>query len=264
MTFDSRTKLVIFCGGQGTRIKDIAENLPKPLVPIGNKPILWHIMKIYSAYGVKNFILCLGYKGDLIRDFFLNYNNYNSDITISLKEGRIIQARNNVEDWNITLVNTGEETGTAKRLYLVRKYLEQDPYFMVTYGDGVADVDIDKLFESHKRSGKIGTITGVNPPSKYGEIEARNDNIITSFVEKRPVLRHSFINGGFMVFNSEFLRNPLLKEDIQIADVFEKIAGEENLFLYKHYGFWHGMDTPRDYYYLNDLWKKGDAQWKIW
>ena len=232
-------------------------------MPIGAKPILWHIMKIYSAYGIRNFVLCLGYKGNLIRDFFLNYKNYVSDITVNLKEDSVVHARNSSEDWNVTLINTGEETNTAKRLYLVRKYVEQDPYFMVTYGDGVSDIDIDRLFEFHEALGKTGTLTGVNPSSKYGEVKTDQDSLITSFVEK-PVLKNSFINGGFMVFNSEFLRHPLLKEDIPIEMVFEKLVEHKEMALYRHFGFWHCMDTPRDYNSLNDIWKGGNAPWKIW
>ena len=263
MSIDPETKVVIFCGGQGTRLKDIAENMPKPLVPIGNKPILWHIMKIYASQGIRNFVLCLGYKGDSIRDFFLNYKNYVSDITINLKEDSVTHARSNSEDWNVTLVNTGEETNTAKRLYLVRRYIEHDPYFMVTYGDGVSDIDIEKLFEFHKKIGKTGTITGVNPSSKYGEVKTDDSNVITSFMEK-PVLKNSFINGGFMVFNYDFLSNPLLKEDIPLEVVLEKLVNYREIALYRHFGFWHCMDTPRDYNSLNEIWKTNNAPWKIW
>jgi glucose-1-phosphate cytidylyltransferase len=268
MAINQKTKAVILCGGQGTRIRDVSENLPKPLIPIGSKPILWHIMKIYYAQGIKNFVLCLGYKGEDIRDFFLNYKHYISDITVSTKDNEIIvHPKNDSEDWNITLVNTGETTNTAKRLYLVRKYIEHDPYFMLTYGDGVSDIDLNRLFELHRelrqRKQIVGTITGVNPLSKYGEVKSGEDELISSFVEK-PVLRDSFVNGGFMVFDAEFLRNPMLKEDIPIEAVLEKLSEHGKIALYRHYGFWHSMDTQRDFHSLNELWKSGEPPWKTW
>ena len=258
-------KVVILCGGQGTRLREVTEILPKPLVPIGDKPILWHIMKGYAAHGIKDFILCLGYKGDLIRDFFMQYHYHSTDTIVNLHDGKLLRpnGKRDIEDWTITFVNTGETTNTALRLYQVRKYLENDQYFMLTYGDGVSNVDINHVYDFHRTKNTIGTITGVHPSSKYGEVKADSQGLITSFVEK-PVLDESFINGGFMIFTNKMLQHPMLREDIALETVLTDLAEHKQLALYTHKGFWHCMDTPKDFQSLNELWKSGKARWKVW
>lgn len=257
------TKVVILCGGEGKRIRDTAEHLPKPLINIGDKPILWHIMKIYSAQGYKNFVLCLGYKGHLIRDFFLNYGHYHNDIEIDMPSGQIKKnGHSDIEDWKITLVDTGHKTNTGLRLHKVRKYLEGQDYFMLTYGDGVSNVDLDKLISFHKSRNKIGTITGVRSLSKYGQVKTDEEGIINSFKEK-PLLDDA-VNGGFMVFNREFLDHPLLPLDVSLEEVLISLSEQKRLALCLHSGFWHSMDTTRDFEELNKIWDSGNVPWRIW
>ena len=258
-------KVVILCGGKGTRLRDVSEILPKPLVPIGEMPILWHIMKGYSSQGYNNFVLCLGYKGDLIRDFFLNYQNHSTDLILNLRDGKIQRPNKekDIEEWNITFVNTGETTNTALRLHKIKKYLEKDPFFMLTYGDGVSNIIFDDLLDFHINQKTIGTLTGVNPTSKYGEVKTGENNIINSFVQK-PVLDDSYINGGFMVFNNKILRHPMLNEDIPIETVLADLTENNQLSMYKHKRFWHCMDTPRDFSSLNEIWESKKVPWRNW
>lgn len=258
----SGVKVVIFCGGKGTRLREVSELLPKPLVPIGEMPILWHIMKCYSAQGYKNFILCLGYKGEQIRNFFLNYANHSHDITLNLKLGQIITRDGNTEDWDITLVNTGQETQTGGRLNLVKKYLEKDPYFMATYGDGVSDIKIDALLDYHLSLAPIGTLTGIRASSKYGQVKTDEKGIATHFAQY-PILDDR-INGGFMVFNREIFEHPLMRMNAAIEDIIEDLTKQRKIAVFYHNGFWHCMDTPQHYEQLNNLWKSGNAPWKIW
>ncbi len=260
-------KVVIFCGGKGTRLREVSELLPKPLVPIGEMPILWHIMKGYATQGYRNFVLCLGYRGDLIRNFFIDYVNHQHDMMINLKSGNILYRDGETEDWNITLVNTGQETLTGGRLHTVKKYLERDPYFMVTYGDGVSDVNIDAVLQYHLSTGVAGTLTGIRASSKYGQVKTDEKGIATQFAQY-PLLDDR-INGGFMVFNSEIFENSLLYmnpmiEKVSIEDVIEHLTKQRRIAIFNHDGSWLCMDAPQHFEQLNALWEAGKAPWKIW
>lgn len=255
-------KTVILCGGKGTRLKEQTVYIPKPIVKVGDRPILWHIMKIYSHYGFNDFILCLGYKGDLIKDYFLNYEWMSHDFTLNLKSRNNWNTHesHNIENWNITFADTGLRTLTADRLARVQKYLEGEERFMVTYGDGLADIDIKKLIEFHKKTGKIATITGAHPSSKYGLIQTTNDKIITSFQQK-PILE-DYINIGFMVFEKDIFK--YLGKNRMIEDVFIDLVKLGEIAMFKHEGFFHAMDTYKDYEDLNRIWNSGKVPWKIW
>lgn len=239
------------------------EYRPKPLVEIGGKPMLWHIMKIYAHYGFKDFILCLGYKGKLIKDYFLNYEMINNDFTIELGTGNIKSYTFHQEkDWIVTLTETGEEAQTGARVKRIEKYIKED-LFMLTYGDGVANINIKELLEFHKSHGKIGTVTGVHPSSRFGELVI-TEKQITKFSEK-PQIKEGFINGGFFVFNKKFFS--YLKDDNNCyleREPLEKLARDRELMAYIHEGFWQCMDTPRELEILNALWKSSKPPWKIW
>jgi len=257
-------KVVILCGGRGTRLKEETEFRPKPLVRIGNKPVLWHIMKIYAHYGFKDFILCLGYKGDMIKEYFLNYGIMNSDFTIQLGNRNNIQFHSNhqEEDWSVTLADTGEKAETGARIKRIEKYIDSD-LFMVTYGDGVANLNIKELLKFHKAHRKIGTMTGVHPSSRFGELVIK-DNRVVEFNEK-PQVKEGLINGGFFVFNKEFFN--YLKEDDNCyleRQPLEKLAKEGELMVYPLDGFWQCVDTYRELEVLNNLWKFPNPPWKVW
>ena len=258
-------KVIILCGGVGTRLKEETEFKPKPMVYIGNKPIIWHIMKIYSCYGFNEFVLALGYKADYIKDFFLNQKAFTSDFTLntwSHKTKFYLEDRQEADSFKITFVDTGLETLPGERILRCEKYIpERDKYFMVTYGDGVCDVDIDSLIKFHKKQKTIGTLTGVHPRSKFGMIQVgRKKPLVTTFTEK-PVL-HDWMNGGFMVFDKrafEYIRigeteHPMLK----------RLSKLRQLSLYKHKGFWFAIDTHKEFEELNKIWIEGKAPWKIW
>jgi len=257
-------KVVILCGGRGTRLKEETEVRPKPLVEIGGKPILWHIMKIYAHYGFKDFILCLGYKGNLIKEYFLNYEAMNNDFTIQLGNHNSIQFHSNHEerDWNVTLVDTGMEAQTGARIKRVERFIDTD-YFMVTYGDGVGDIDIKRLLKFHKSHGKIGTITGVHPSSRFGELLVEKNNVM-KFHEK-PQVSEGLINGGFFVFKRKFL--DYLKDDDNCyleREPLENLASARELVVYVHDSFWQCVDTYRELEMLNNLWKSPNPPWKVW
>lgn len=257
-------KVVILCGGIGTRLREETEFRPKPMVNIGSRPILWHIMKYYSQFGFNDFILALGYKGEMIKNYFCHYEIMNNDVTIELgkPENMCIHYANQEKGWKITLVDTGEKTLKGGRLKKVEKYIN-DEIFMMTYGDGLADVDLKKLLAFHKSHKKIVTVTGVNPSARFGELKVK-DNQVVVFSEK-PKRGTSLINGGFFVFNKKIFDylSPDDNCDLEIGPL-EKIAKEGEMMVYKHKGFWACMDTLRDMEYLNDLWNKGMAKWKIW
>lgn len=259
-----RIKVVILCGGKGTRLREETEVRPKPLLEIGARPILWHIMKLYSYYGFKDFVLCLGYKGEMIKDYFLNYGSMNSDFTINLgKRNNIVIHNNHFEnEWNVTLVNTGYEAGTGARIKRIEQYIDGD-VFMVTYGDGVGNIDIHKLLASHRQNKGIGTLTGAHPSSRFGELLFKKNNVVT-FAEK-PLVSGGFVNAGFFVFNKKFFRY-LGNDDSCFLErePLEKLASDGKLCMYAHQGFWQCMDTSREFNVLNDLWKKGRAPWKVW
>ena len=257
-------KVVILCGGAGTRLREETEFRPKPMVNIGPYPILWHIMKYYSQFGFKEFVLALGYKGDMIKNYFCHYELMNNDVTIELgqPEKTCIHYAHDEAGWKITLADTGEKSLKGARLKKVEKYIVGDT-FMMTYGDGIADVDIGKLLSFHKAHGKLATVTGINIASRFGELKIDGDSVET-FSEK-PQDGKGFINGGFFVFSRKIL-DYLTTDDLCDLEVgpLERIAGEGQLMVYKHRGFWACMDTLRDMEYLNRLWDNGMARWKIW
>jgi glucose-1-phosphate cytidylyltransferase len=257
-------EVVILCGGQGTRIRDVAEDIPKPMIPIGGRPILWHIMKGFAHYGVTDFILCLGYKSWVIKRYFLDYHLAGVDFSLNLHRPERIQIRGPAiaENWHITVAETGIDTMTGYRVKCIEKYITGDT-FLLTYGDGVADVNIAKLIEFHHRHGKIGTVTAVQPPGRFGEIELAGPQVL-EFNEK-PLLSRGRINGGYFVFQRRLFRR--LHDDPGL--VFEqaplmRLAGDGELMAYLHDGFWQPMDNSRDFKYLNDLWAMDRAPWNTW
>lgn len=251
-------KTAILCGGMGTRMREQTEFMPKPLVSVGGMPILWHIMKIYSHFNFNDFVLCLGYKGEMIKDFFINYPWMVSDFTLHLKnkEGKIEHHNEILEDWRITFADTGIETNTAGRLYNAKKYLGDR--FMMTYGDGVANINANDLLKYHEKHGKIATITCTTALSKYGHVVADN-NIIKTFRQKPPL--SDMINIGFAVFEKDIFK--YYKGDCAIEDIFQQLIADNQLVMYKHTGAFHCMDTYKDYQDLNKIWESG-APWKVW
>ena len=253
-------KVVILAGGFGTRISEETINKPKPLVEIGGKPILWHIMKIYSYYGFNEFIICLGYKGDLIKKYFQDYFLLSSDIEIDLKKGKIKYLDSKSEEWKVSLVDTGKDSMTGGRLLRLKSLIKDR--FMLTYGDGVGDINIKRLLEFHKKSKKIATVTAVQPPGRFGSLLINKEEV-ESFQEK-PIGDGNWINGGFFVFEPEIFN--FLKNDNTIleSDSLSRLAELNELTAYKHESFWRPMDTLRDKTLLEQQWQKGEAKWKIW
>jgi len=258
-------KVIILCGGMGTRLREETEYKPKPMVEIGGKPILWHIMKHYAHYGIKEFILTLGYKGNVIRDYFLNFYKYNSDFTVDLANNGNVAIHNGriAEDWKVTLVETGAESMTGYRIKLCAGYLTGDR-FMLTYGDAVANVDLEKLLAFHKKMDTIGTVTGVYPPSRFGDLVVKETKAIQFNQQLKDFQNQEPINGGYFVFKREFLNyipdDPACDLEKQPIDAIVK-KGELSVF--KHTGFWQCMDTYRDNQQLNKMWAD-DSPWKIW
>lgn len=243
-------KAIILAGGLGTRLGTLTDKIPKPMIKIGGKPIIWHIMSIYASYGIKDFIIALGYKGHIIKDFFLNYKKNMSDFKINLKTGVVDEMTYEFEDWNIHLVDTGLNTMTGGRLKKVQ-HLIHDRDFLMTYGDGLANVDISKLIEFHKSHGKTATVTAVRPNARFGELDIEND-IVNSFKEK-PQINDGWINGGYFIFKKEFI--DLISDDSTVLEGYplEKVSSEKELCAYKHNGFWQCVDTPRDKEYLENI-----------
>jgi len=255
-------KTVILAGGLGSRLGEETAIRPKPMVEIGGRPILWHIMKIYSAYGLNEFIVCLGYKGYLIKEYFSNYFLHSSDVTIDLSKNTVEVHQNHAEPWRITLVDTGPDTMTGGRLQACAPYLEPDQPFCFTYGDGVAAIDIAALIAFHKRHGKRATITTVAPPGRFGALEF-DGPLVTNFREK-PAGDGGRINGGFFVAEPAVLNLIDGPGCIWERAPLERLAADRELAAYHHDGFWHAMDTLRDKIVLEDLWAAGDAPWKVW
>ena len=256
-------KTIILCGGKGTRLREETEFRPKPLIKIGKNPILWHIMKIYAAFNQKEFILALGAKGDMIKEYFMDYDWRNNDFQLSLRDKNIIFRKQNAgDDWQIDFVDTGENSLTALRLYRVKDYLKDEDNFMLTYGDGVADINIDKLIRYHQEKGKIITITALHPLTKYGVIETDGNGLVKEFKEK-PIL-DNFINGGFMVINKKIFDYLDNRNVMLVYDTLPKLAKRGEVALYHHEGFWHCMDTYKDYQELNKIWQEEKCPWKIW
>lgn len=256
--------LVVLCGGQGTRLREETEYRPKPMVEIGGRPILWHIMKIYGHHSVGRFVLCLGYKGWVIKQYFLRYHEYLRDFTLDLSEGGPPEFHNRLgeENWKITCAETGAETGTGGRLKRVRDYVDTDT-FLFTYGDAVGDVDIEALVDFHHRQGRIATVTGVHPTSRYGEMVVE-DGLAQEFNEK-PTVAEGVVSGGFFVFQKEVFDYLDDAPDLFLeAEPLRRLARDRQLSVYVHEGFWHPMDTYRDYLHLNALWDRGEVPWKSW
>tara|TARA_B100001057_G_scaffold467906_1_gene526510 strand:+ start:860 stop:1636 length:777 start_codon:yes stop_codon:yes gene_type:complete len=256
-------KAVILAGGLGTRLSEETHLQPKPLVQIGGKPILWHIMKIYSTHGINDFIICCGYKSYLIKEYFSNYFLHRSDVTFDIEENNMKVHENKSEPWKVTLIDTGEDTMTGGRLKRVKRYIEDEEAFCFTYGDGVGDINISELIKFHKKHGKQATLTATRPSARYGALNIDSNNLINHFEEK-PVGDKSWINGGFFVLNPSVIDR--IKDDKTIweNEPVINLAKEKQLFAFKHNGFWMPMDTLREKNTLNKLWDSGNPPWKIW
>ena len=256
-------KVVILCGGLGTRLREETEFRPKPMVPVGERPIVWHIMKIYAHYGFKEFILCLGYKGEAIKDYFRNYHWNTSDVTLKLGPRPQIKYHNQhtEEDWSVTLVDTGQTTQTGGRLKRVLPYITGDT-FLLTYGDGVINSDITKSVAFHKKAGKIATLTAVQPASRFGDLAIKGDTVI-EFKEK-AARQASFINGGFFVVNKRIAKYLTDDKCVLEQEPLNNLAAQGQIAAYAHTGFWQCMDTYREQQLLTEMWQKGDAPWKVW
>jgi glucose-1-phosphate cytidylyltransferase len=258
-------KVVILCGGKGTRMGHETEFRPKPMVTIGGKPILWHIIKIYAHYGYKDFILCLGYKGEVIKRYFLDYEAMTRDFTIALgRQSRVeFHDGHGKEDFRVTLADTGPETPTGGRIKRIEPYVagDDEDTFFATYGDGVADVDLDALLNYHRQKGKIATVTAVHPFSRLGVVETDGSGLVTSFREKPQV--KGLVSGGFFVFDRAFF-DYLGDDSVLETTPLERLARDRQLALYRHEGFWQCMDTPTDHRVLTELWNTGHAPWRVW
>ena len=257
-------KVVILCGGKGTRLREETEFRPKPMVEIGARPILWHIMRLYQHYGHNDFVLCLGYKGVFIKEYFLNYDSMLKDFTLSLRQqGQpdvTFHEHEDSRDFHVTLADTGEETMTGGRLKRVERYIDDDT-FMVTYGDGVADVNIERLLAFHRAHGKLATVTAIQPTSRFGLLDITAEGTVSRFLEKPRM--QEWINGGYFVFNRRAFEY-LDPECVLEQEPLMKLAADGQLMAYQHHGFWHAMDTYRDTLLLNEIWRQGNAPWAVW
>ncbi len=260
------TKVVILAGGKGTRIAEESQTKPKPMIEIGGKPILWHIMKIYDHFGIKDFIICAGNKQHVIKEYFFNYQLFSSDITINTHLGiqtGITFHQQNHASWNITIVDTGEDTMTGGRIKRIGKYLNQDEPFCLTYGDGVSNIDIGKLIDFHSSHQKLATVTGVIPSARFGALKLGKENKVEGFIEK-PSNEGGFINGGFFVLSPQVLDYIKNDDTIFEKEPLENLAKNGQLMAHLHDGFWQPMDTMRDHNYLCNLWNSKKAPWKFW
>ncbi len=257
-------KVVIFAGGMGTRISEESHLKPKPMIEIGGKPILWHIMKIYSSFGYNDFIICLGYKGYVIKEYFINYFYHNSNVTIELRNNKIQVHNTEAESFRVTLVDTGLDTKTGGRLQQVKRFLN-DEDFMLTYGDGVTDINIQNLVDFHKSHTKIATMTAIIPEGRFGTMNIGEDNVVKDFKEK-PINDNHWINGGFFVLSPKVF--DYLQGDMSNVmweqEPMQQLTSNGQLVTYKHHGFWKCMDALRDKVELEELWSSGDAKWKLW
>lgn len=255
-------KAILLAGGLGTRISEETSTRPKPMVDIGGRPILWHIMKMYSSHGINDFIICLGYKGYVIKEYFANYALHMSDVTFDMRTGEARIHRNDAEDWRVSLIDTGEHTMTGGRLKLVLPYVGEEDVCM-TYGDGVSDIDISRLVAFHQQHGRLATVTAVYPPRRFGWIEIDDDDEVSEFREK-PEGEGGFINGGFFVLSPGI--DAYLGDDSTVweQEPMQRLAKDRQLKVFKHEGFWQPMDTLRDKNYLEKLWLSGEAPWKTW
>ena len=255
-------KTVILAGGLGTRISEETDLKPKPMVEVGGRPILWHIMKIYSAHGINDFIICCGYRGYIIKEYFANYFLHQSDVTFNMKNNTMQVHQKRVEPWKITLVDTGENTMTGGRLLQVADYIKNEKYFLFTYGDGVSDIDITASVKFHRQHGKMATLTAVYSPGRFGALEIK-ENIVESFQEK-PRGDGALINGGFFVLSPKVLDYIEDNNTVWEQEPLKILAENRELMAFQHPGFWQPLDTLRDKNYLEELWAKGKAPWKIW
>jgi glucose-1-phosphate cytidylyltransferase len=253
-------KVIILAGGFGTRLSEYTELIPKPMVLVGGKPILWHVMQRYASFGHKDFYIALGYKSEIIKEYFLKFNSINSDFSIDMYSGELKTHNNNSLDWKVTLVDTGQDSMTGGRVKRMQPYIGDEP-FMLTYGDGVADINVDALVKFHENHGKMVTVTAVHPVARFGELEIDRDQV-KSFKEKPQVTR-GWINGGFFVCQPQFF--DLIQDDQTVleAEPLEQVASMGELMAYKHEGFWQCMDTRRDKDLLEELWQSGKASWQV-
>lgn len=256
-------KVVILCGGKGTRLYEETEYRPKPMVPVGGRPILWHIMKRYAHYGYSDFVLCLGYKGDMIKDYFRNYRWHAGDISLRVGDpDSVAFLKDNEESaWSVVLAETGKESMTAHRILQIKQYVGNEDTFLLTYGDGLGDIDINAAVDFHKKQGKLCTITGVHPPGRFGELGIRADSVVTEFNEK-PQSSEGYINGGYMVCSREVF--DYLPDDPSVMfehSPMKKLVSDGQVAVYRHSGFWQPMDTLAEHRYLNRLWDEGKAPW---
>jgi glucose-1-phosphate cytidylyltransferase len=262
--YSVRMKVIILCGGQGTRLREETEFKPKPMVTVGGRPILWHIMKMYAHFGHKDFVLCLGYKGQMIKEYFLNYHAMSQDVTVQLGKHQSVQTHgsHDEEDFTVTLVDTGADAMTGSRIKQVEKYAD-DELFCVTYGDGLSDVDISKVVEFHKKHGKIGTVTSVRTQSRFGILNIDGSDAVSNFAEKPQT--DGWISSGFFVFDKRFFDYLSADEScVMEQDPLQNLAKDGQLMAYKHEGFFYAMDTFRESLKLNELWDNGEAPWAHW
>lgn len=255
-------KAVILCGGRGTRLSEETDVRPKPMVTVGGHPMIWHIMSTYWAHGFNEFVLALGYKGEVIKEYFLNYYALDSDLSINLKSGEIVHSRQSKRDWMIDLVDTGQDSMTGGRLHRLEGMLKPRGTFMLTYGDGVADIEVKRLLAFHKAHGKLATVTAVRPPARFGGMAFEGDRVV-EFKEK-PQTGEGWINGGFFVFEPGVFGYLSGDDTVLEGAPLENLAREGQLMAYKHEGFWQCMDTVRDRQLLENLWIRGTAPWKMW
>ena len=255
-------KAVILAGGFGTRISEETMLKPKPMIEIGGKPILWHIMKIYSAHGINDFVICCGYKGYVIKEYFANYFLHMSDVTFDMSSNKMEIHRNNSEPWRVTLIDTGEHTQTGGRLKRVKAYLAGEKAFCFTYGDGVGDINITKLIDFHYKHGRLATVTATRPPGRFGALKIQDDRVVS--FEEKPQGDGGWINGGFFVLSPKVIERIEGDHTIWEREPLEGLARDAELSVYCHSGFWRPMDTLRDKHYLEELWTSGKAPWKIW
>lgn len=255
-------KVVILAGGLGTRLSEETVARPKPMVEIGGKPILWHIMKLYSHYGHNDFIICLGYKGYVIKEYFANYFLHTSDVTFDIEHNKMEVHQKYAEPWKVTLIDTGDQTMTGGRVKRIQSYMNGEP-FLLTYGDGVADVNIPQLIAFHRAHHKHVTVTATQPIGRFGALTLEKDNVVRSFMEK-PVGDGGWINGGFFVMQPDVFRYIADDSTTLEREPMEKLAGEGELVAFKHHGFWQAMDMLRDKNHLEDLWVSNKAPWKLW
>lgn len=258
-------KVVILCGGKGTRLREETEYRPKPMVPIGGYPIVWHIMKTYAHFGYREFILCLGYKGEMIREYFRNYRWNTGDVTLKLgrESNEVFHDDHDEEDWEVTLAETGSESLTATRIRKIQSYIPKGEPFLLTYGDGLGRIDIPASVESHKQSGRVCTTTAVHPAGRFGAMILNSDDSVREFEEK-PLRETAYVNGGYMVCNYELFDYLGQQDEMFEQGPISRLVKEEQLNAFRHEGWWCPMDTFRESQYLNGLWDAGEAPWKVW